>query len=61
MKEDQKMYDANIRIENMGHITKTEALLEIAKAINNLARAVDGINGPNVVDDDYYDDEPVEF
>ena len=54
------MYDANIRIENMGHITKTEALLEIAKAINNLARAVDGINGPKICDE-YDDDEPVEF
>ena len=54
------MYDANIRIESMGHITKTEALLEIAKAINNLARAVDGINGPKICDE-YDDDEPVEF
>ena len=53
------MYNANRRLENMEHITKTEALLEIAKAINNLASAVDGINGPKVVDD--YDDDPVEF
>lgn len=59
------MYNANSRLknmeQNMEHITKTEALLEIAKAINNLARAVDGINGPKVVNDDYYNDKPVEF
>ena len=53
------MFNPNRRLETMDHITKTEALLEIAKAINTLAIVLDGINFPRVPED--HDDETVEF